>query len=1061
MNATLKGEEMPTVSERVVAALVLVALLMVHPAWAAAPPAQVPVVVSANASGPERIAAAELADYLHRLYPATTLVVSAELPAAGPAILVGSVVSDPSLKEYLGGADLAAPESYAVAVADRGGREVAVVAGADARGTIYGVYALLEKLGCGFYLSYDALPPARQEALTFRGWQIADRPLVRDRLVFDWHNFLSGCSTWNLPDWQRWAAQSQKMGYNAIMVHAYGNNPMVSFTFNGKTKPVGYLSTSVRGRDWSTMHVNDVRRLWGGEVFSQAAFGADAALGPEEKRAEAARQLMQGVFAYAGRRAMEVFFADDVDTISANPQELIATLPPDARFATGGKNGAFWLANPDTPEGYRYYKAQVAALLADYPQITCLVVWFRNGGTPWMDLKAAEMPARWREEYNAAIARTPAAAKFWHSHNMFAIGKITRAFERALKELGHERVRLAAGTWNFAFLPGADLFLPPGIPLIGLDYGVLHDDSKLGAPAKRRALAEVGAHRPLVPVIWAQHDDGNYIGRPYTPFAEFHAKLSEAKASGFGIIHWTTRPLDIFFTSHAKQVWQHTLDQPLRATCDDMAAKSFGAPAREKMGEYLQRWVTDAPKFARETGERFIDRPLAGAEEAVAGCRRRLKLIEAADAAPPAPEQRDRLRYFKGLEEFIAAFHQTQAVFENADALLKKGDLAGARAAMAPCRPEQVIEQFARFASLGGITRGEAGLVVSMNTRWLPHYVRLRQTLGLEAVRYNFGPTSHDPLAQSPGRFTFHFDADRRLWQTLGSREADASTFVLPADVKPARNADTPAAAEDVCRSGIESDRPIRIRLHPILSAGDRGPGTPAGKYRVRLWMLDPGSTAPGQRVFDVVVGAAAAAGGASGPQRYAFAPVKARHLRILCHGSSENAWNSICEVRISTLDTAAGAKAATASTDARGCVAAFAIDGKPDTRWAAQGDGQWIQFALKDDAPTDHIDLLWYEGARRRYKFDLLVSQDGKAWTKVAVQSDAPAAAAPAAPAVPGVERVDLFQRAGGAGRIVELAYPVTVGAQGEVDVTLTPVAGKALICGAVLEPAEAGKQP
>ena len=61
--------------------------------------------------------------------------------------------------------------------------------------------------------------------------------------------------------------QSQKMGYNAIMVHAYGNNPMVSFTFNGKTKPVGYLSTTVKGRDWSTMHVNDVRRLWGGQVF--------------------------------------------------------------------------------------------------------------------------------------------------------------------------------------------------------------------------------------------------------------------------------------------------------------------------------------------------------------------------------------------------------------------------------------------------------------------------------------------------------------------------------------------------------------------------------------------------------------------------------------------------------------------------------------------------------------------------------------------------------------------------------------------------------------------------
>ena len=119
----------------------------------------------------------------------------------------------------------------------------------------------------------------KAEPFSFSDWQLADKPLVRDRLVFDWHNFLSGCSTWNLPDWQSWIRQSQKMRYNAVMVHAYGNNPMVSFSFNGKTKPVGYLSTTVQGRDWSTMHVNDVRRLWGGEVFDQPAFGADGGAG--------------------------------------------------------------------------------------------------------------------------------------------------------------------------------------------------------------------------------------------------------------------------------------------------------------------------------------------------------------------------------------------------------------------------------------------------------------------------------------------------------------------------------------------------------------------------------------------------------------------------------------------------------------------------------------------------------------------------------------------------------------------------------------------------------------
>ena len=82
------------------------------------------------------------------------------------------------------------------------------------------------------------------------------------------------------------------------------------------------------------------------------------------------------------------------------------------------------------------------------------------------------------------------------------------------------------------------------------------------------------------------------------------------------------------------------------------------------------------------------------------------------------------------------------------------------------------------------MTRGEQGLVVSMNTRWLPHYVRLRQARHRSRSATTSAPTSHDPLAQSPGRFTFYFDTQHRLWQTLGTEETGAETFVLPAAAK-------------------------------------------------------------------------------------------------------------------------------------------------------------------------------------------------------------------------------------------------------------------------------------
>jgi hypothetical protein len=809
----------------------------------------IPIVLAAPATAAQQIAAQTLAQQLGHLYPHEKFLRAEALPESGRCILLGMADSAPRAKACLTAASMTNAEAYVITTLAEGPRRLGLVAGTDARGVAYGVYALLEKLGCGFYLSGDALPQPRTEPFSFAGWALTNAPIFHNRLVFDWHNFLSGCSTWNLPEWTQWIEQSHKAGFNGIMVHAYGNNPMVSYEFNGKAKPVGYLSTTARGRDWSTMHVNDVRRLWGGQVFDQPVFGAEAALGPEERRGEAAQQLMREVFAGAEQRAMDVYFADDVDTASANPQELIQTLPPAARFATSG--GKFWLADPDTPEGYLYYKAQVEALLAAYPQITCLVAWFRGGGTPWMDFTPAEMPPRWQQEFQAEVERTPEAAKLWHAHNVFGLGKIVRAWQRALKETGHERVQVAAGTWFFGFLPPADRFLPPGVKLIGLDYNVLNGHPQLGDAASRAVLRTVGAHRPVLPVIWAQHDDGNYLGRPFTPFAGFASKLADANACGYGIIHWTTRPLDLFFASHARQVWSDTKDEPLTATCLDMAAKSCSASARDKLGEYLERWVTDAPKFARETGDFLIDRPMTNVEQVVAGCRQRLKLLAAVDPAGLTREQRDRVAYYQGLEEFIAAIHQTQSALQRSQALLKTGDRAGARAAMAKCHPEPVIKQFAKFSSLGGITRGEQGLVVSMNLRWLPHYLKQRQALGLEAVRFNFAPTSHDKLAQAPGKFTWHFDASHQMWQTLGTEETGASTFVLPPDAKVTLGANLPRMDEEICRAGIESDQPIQVTLGPVMG----GAALPKGDYRVSLLFVEPSANAEGQRMFDLSLG--------------------------------------------------------------------------------------------------------------------------------------------------------------------------------------------------------------
>jgi hypothetical protein len=57
---------------------------------------------------------------------------------------------------------------------------------------------------------------------------------------------------------------------------------------------------------------------------------------------------------------------------------------------------------------------------------------------------------------------------------------------------------------------------------------------------------------------------------------------------------------------------------------------------------------------------------------------------------------------------------------------------------------------------------------------------------------------------------------------------------------------------------------------------------------------------------------------------------------------------------------------------------------------------------------------------------------------------------------AAPVRERLDLFHVAGGRQRVVERSYRVKVLPPGKLVLTLTPVAGKALISGAVVQPLE-----
>lgn len=698
------------------------------------------------------------------------------------------------------------------------------IQGKTQRAVANGVYGLLKEIGWNFYLSFE-IPPNKPKPLDFAQLNFQNSPLKEKRIIFDWHNFLSGCTGWDYEQWKEWIDNSSKIGFNTIMVHAYGNNPMQSFSFNGQEKELGYLTTSQQGRDWGAQHVNDIRLMVGGEIYSEYEFGSAAAKVPKKQRSEAATSLMQKVFKHAAEKSMDVCFAIDVDTWMANPQNVINTLPKAALLEIGGYN----TANPENPEGRKYYEAQIKKLLNDYPEITMLAAWMRMPrknpglGSIWLKYDSETLPDKWRKEYFEILKKHPELKDEQPYPGLFAISKIVEVYRGILDEIRPD-VELVLGSWRMYYPKQADAFMPKYCGFIPLDWEVVFDK-----PEVLKELAEVGKNRNLYPIVWAHHDDHRYVGRPYKPFSNFNSKLDKVNAKGYGIIHWTTHPLDLYFTNTENQVWQNTENETQEKASENFAKSLLKSPD-ENLFWYFEDWFKNAPMFGRETSDNFlrpnVDYNLEGynsSEEVVTKANERLEILQKVNTKKLNFQGVKEYNYQLGMEEFLISFFENHHNIYEAFKLLGEGKPEKALPFVQESNPEKSIKIYAKTISDYGATRGEEGILLSLNLRWLPDYIDVRQRVGLEPVRINFQPTSHDPLAQGAGHNTFFIDAEKNFWLAKGEKELG---------ILAATNGNLPL--KNVTDSWVEITGSTEIPIKTM-----RNFNLPAGEYKLKLIYID------------------------------------------------------------------------------------------------------------------------------------------------------------------------------------------------------------------------------
>ena len=75
--------------------------------------------------------------------------------------------------------------------------------------------------------------------------------------------------------------------------------------------------------------------------------------------------------------------------------------------------------------------------------------------------------------------------------------------------------------------------------------------------------------------------------------------------------------------------------------------------------------------------------------------------------------------------------------------------------------------------------------------------------------------------------------------------------------------------------------------------------------------------------------------------------------------------------------------KKVSASSD-DGNVPKNTLDNDLDTRWSAEGDGEWIMFELAERTEVEAVAIAWYKGDARVADFRVEVSSDGTTWIPV-----------------------------------------------------------------------------
>ncbi len=332
-------------------------------------PQKVAIVTGPAAPALEIKAAAELAQYLERLFGLVPQVQSQWQNDTDALFLIGSPETDPAVGQAIGDhwPDLS-DQGFVLRKVTYQGVPTIIAGGDSAAATLWAAYELVERYGVRYLLHEDVVPP-NPGPFHLPEIDATFEPVHKIRSWRVMNGLPHGPETWRLSEHQRFIDQLAKLKFNGILLVLWPWHPFVDYAYDGIQRSSATLNfDSLYHLDETCVgHQRVPRDNW---LHNPEFAGAET----YEQMLDVGQRLIHDIIAYAQARGMRT-------TIAVQPLEFPREFAPVLQCPTGAKQlGRLTVSEQgdlDNPQHIGLVETVLKAYLDTYPEVAEMII-----GTP-------------------------------------------------------------------------------------------------------------------------------------------------------------------------------------------------------------------------------------------------------------------------------------------------------------------------------------------------------------------------------------------------------------------------------------------------------------------------------------------------------------------------------------------------------------------------------------------------------------------------------------------------------------------------------------------------------